>query len=186
MDFEKVADAIEKSSPEIRNLLYSEEICKLLEDIAEQNNLNEETTLKMIDEIGYIILGLKERSTIKNSLGSIGVSQDAVLSIITEISRKVFTELDKIELNYVQKREKVEGPMPTVSSEPEQKTVIPEIPPANLPMVEAGEAAHDVPHAPARQDLAGSEPEKKLEKPNVTIPDYRYEGGKDPYREPLV
>ena len=97
MDFEKIATAIEKSSPEIKNLLFSEEIGNFLQDLAQKNNLNEETSLKLIDEIGYLILGLKERSTIKSSLANIGVPKESILSIIQEISRKIFSELDKIE-----------------------------------------------------------------------------------------
>lgn len=70
------------------------------------------------------------------------------------------------------------------------KTSALEVPPTNLPMIEKGEVAHSVPHVeqpvqPARQDLTGSQTQIKPEQPNVSIPDYRYDGGKDPYREPL-
>ena len=68
MDFQKVADAIEKSGPEIKDLLFSEKTGQFLNDLVQQNNLDEEKTLKMIDEVGYIILGLKERSSFENSL----------------------------------------------------------------------------------------------------------------------
>lgn len=58
-----------------------------------------------------------------------------------------------------------------------------EIPPTNLPMIESGEVAHEVPHTePTIQTPQPIKPEDK----KVGVPDYRYEGGKDPYREPLV
>lgn len=93
---------------------------------------------------------------------------------------------------------------------PEIRPPIPETQLANLPMVEPalaqgsvmvkkGEVAHEVPHIepttnpsttfegdpPARQDLvdlAGSTSNQS----KVSLPDYRYEEGKDPYREPLA
>ena len=55
----------------------------------------------------------------------------------------------------------------------------PATPPANLPMIEKGETVHDVPH------VEQPKPEIKPEQTKVPLPDYRYENGKDPYREPL-
>ena len=47
-----------------------------------------------------------------------------------------------------------------------------------LPMIEKGEVVHDIPHV--------EEPPKiKAEQTKVSLPDYRYAEGKDPYREPL-
>jgi len=169
MDFQKVADAIEKSSSEIKDLLFSNEIGQVLQSIAKNNNLDDETSLKMIEEIGYIILGLKERSSIKNSLANIGVQKTAVFSIIQEVSKKIFTELDKINNNQENKevvpetvmedpivitqetKEDVVKELPRKIEEPEKVSIpqsvsnIPVIPPANLPMVEEGEVAHVVP-----------------------------------------
>ena len=170
MDFQKVADAIEKSSSEIKDLLFSNEIGQVLQSIAKNNNLDDETSLKMIEEIGYIILGLKERSSIKNSLANIGVQKTAVFSIIQEVSKKIFTELDKINNNQENKevvpetvmedpivitqetKEDVVKELPRKIEEPEKVSIpqsvsnIPVIPPANLPMVEEGEVVHSVPH----------------------------------------
>ena len=193
MDFQKVADAVEKSSQEIKDFLFSEEVGQSLQDLAQKYNLNEEISLQMVDEVGYVILGLKERSSLKSALANIGVEKTAMLSIIQEVSRKIFAELDKIEAT--QNVPETVTNKPETDSEEIVEVKVPEIPPVNLPMVEKGEVAHDVPQ-PARQDLAGSlnlqptirqeqsKPEIKSE-PKVSMPDYRYEGGKDPYREPL-
>ena len=80
----------------------------------------------------------------------------------------------------------------------ESKEVIPS---PNLPMIEPGEVAHDVASTTSvvgsKQYVVGktvntpipktvSINEIKPEKPQpVPIPDYRYPGGKDPYREPI-
>ncbi len=98
MDFEKVNQAVEKSGAKTKDLLFSPEIGKVLQNIAETNSLDEETSLKMVDEVGYIILGLKERSALKSSLHSIGIPEEAIAPIIQEISRKIFSELDKIQI----------------------------------------------------------------------------------------
>ena len=86
-------------------------------------------------------------------------------------------------------------PVPTKT--PVVQVVTPLTPPTNLPMVEPafaqgsvmvkkGEVAHSVSHieqpTPPKPPVpvpTKTEPEK------VSLPDYRYPGGKDPYREPL-
>jgi len=210
MDFQKVAEAIENSRPEIKNLLFSEEIGQLLQNITQQNDLDEETSLKMIDEVGYIILGLKERSSIKSSLANIGIEKNSIPSIIQEISRAIFSELDKIESakstetpkqTPAEEKTGTEEPIVITAETKEDAlkelsrrsmknqnppALVPELAPSNLPMVEKGEAAHDAPQIePKALSQEQPKPEIKSE-PKVSLPDYRYEGGSDPYREPLV
>ncbi|GEM_PF-2714934 len=205
MDFQKVAEAIENSRPEIKNLLFSEEIGQFLQNITKQHGLDEETSLKVIDEVGYIILELKERSSIKSSLSNIGIEKNSIPSIIQEISQVVFSELDKIEsakstetLKQTSAEEKTEteGPIVITAETKEEAlkelsrrsmknqnppALVPELAPSNLPMIEEGEAAHDTPQI---EPKALSQETKS--EPKVSLPDYRYEGGQDPYREPLL
>lgn len=54
-------------------------------------------------------------------------------------------------------------------SEELEKASMPKATPDIHPMVEPGETVHSVPH---------------VEPPKAPLPDYRYEGSKDPYREP--
>jgi len=203
MDFQKVADAVENSRPEIKDLLFSEEIGQSLQNIAENNKLNEETSLKMIDEVGYIILGLKERSSIKNSLADIGVEKTAIPSIIQEVSKEIFSKLDKIEPTNSQPviitTETKEAALKDLNKRVEQQKVTgPETLPTNLPMVEPafaqgsvmvkkGEVAHDVPHVeqPKAPPVQAPKTATAPDKPMPTA-DARYPGGKDPYREPLA
>src|SRR3989344_2677443 len=199
MDFQKVAEAIENSRPEIKNLLFSEEIGQLLQNITQQNDLDEETSLKMIDEVGYIILGLKERSSIKSSLANIGIEKNSIPSIIQEISRAIFSELDKIESakstetpkqTPAEEKTGTEEPIVITAETKEDAlkelsrrsmknqnppALVPELAPSNLPMIEPTSAQIE-PKALSQE--AKSEPK-------VSLPDYRYEGDNDPYREPL-
>ncbi len=185
MDFEKIEKAIEKSSEKAKELIFSEEIGIFLGDLADRNKLSEEIGLKLIDEVGYVILGIKERSSLKKSLYDLGIEQGAVLAMIQEISRKIFTELDKMEpINDAEPT--TNPPMPEESGEKEE----PPTASSNLPMVEEGEVAHEVPHVdipvPATAPSVSIN-EVKPEKPQVEVPtpNYTYQKGQDPYREPL-
>ena len=72
-----------------------------------------------------------------------------------------------------------------INKQPAEKPSVPNVIHNNLPMVEEGEKTHDVPHV--ESTINNKEPTKEPEKPKLAIPtpDYRYPGGKDPYREPL-
>ncbi len=180
MDFQKIADAIEKSEPEIKKLLFSEEIGQFLQNLTQKYNLTEEETLQIIDEVGYIILKLKERQSLKISLVRIGIAKSLIPPIIMEVSKKIFSELDNIKTIDIQNQNVISTSKEVGIVRPmvKDKSMTPEIAPEIHPMIEKGEKAHSVPHQeppPTRQDLASS---------NVTLPDYRYPGGKDPYREP--
>ncbi len=189
MDFEKVERAIEKSTDKAKEMLFSEEIGKFLDKLAEENNLDEKITLKFIDEVGYVILGIKGRSTLKKSLYDLGIEQGAVLAMIQEINRKIFTELDKVEIEMEKEIEQ-----PTHSDTPETLETQIKTPSApltpNLPMIEEGEVAHDAPPVEAQASTPSpsvSINEVKPEKPKVEVstPNYTYQKGQDPYREPL-
>ncbi len=121
MDFEKVEKAIERAPQEVQELLFSEEVGKGLQEVAGSNNLDEEVTLAFVDEIVYIILGLKERSSLKDSLAHLKIPTPAAFSIIQKVNETIFSQLDKIELS---------------SPKPAQEEVVPKpipIPPTPAP-----------------------------------------------------
>lgn len=95
-DFKKIADAIEKSSSETKNLMFSVDFAERVGRVLEANNLDEETGLKIIDEVSYVILGLKNRFLFTESLIEIGVDKITATQISKEIEKNVFSELDKI------------------------------------------------------------------------------------------
>src|SRR5882724_9576207 len=96
IDFQKVADTIEKSSDDIKNLMFSPELADKLYDIAETSKLSENEAFNLVDEVGYVILGLKQRFTFSESLEKIGFDSDQAKSISEKIERGIFFELDKI------------------------------------------------------------------------------------------
>ncbi|KND48339.1 MAG: hypothetical protein AB198_02500 [Parcubacteria bacterium C7867-003] len=96
IDFQKVADAIEKASPRIKELMFSQDLFGTLEEIAESNKIEEEIYPEMVDEIGYVILGLKQRSSFASSLEELGFEKTKANFISKEIESKIFSQLDTI------------------------------------------------------------------------------------------
>lgn len=94
IDFQKVAEAVEKASPEIKELMFSTDLSDALEEIAESNKVEEDIYLEMVDEVGYVILGLKSRSSFSQSLEEIGLEKTKASFISKEIESKIFSELD--------------------------------------------------------------------------------------------
>lgn len=145
----------------------------LVQEIGKANTLDAEQIVSLEQETMFIIYGFENPNDyVSNIAREVGISEEAAYTIAESIVAQIFDPILK-------KSEENETVVATPAS-------VPEIPPVNLPMVERGEVAHDVPHVeqpkaqpvqPARQDLAG---------PKVPLPDYRYEEGKDPYREPLA
>lgn len=96
IDFQQVADAIEKSSWDIKNLMFSTEIGDEVKKITEENKIDPENSFKIADEISYVILGLKQRSSFLDSLKKIGIENIIAEKILKDVEYEIFSELDKI------------------------------------------------------------------------------------------
>jgi hypothetical protein len=140
---------------------------------------------------------------ISNIKREVGISEEIATTIAESVADKIFDLILK-------KSEKSEEPV-KAKPEPIMTSAVPEIPPTNLPMVEKGEVAHDarpltpagppakqseaarepsdgerVPHVePTTPPSSSTPPQIKQEEVKAPLPDYRYQEGKDPYREPL-
>lgn len=188
IDFEKVAEAIEKSSPEIKKLMFSVELGEKIQDMTEENNLDEETASKLADEIGYVILNLKTKSSFFDSLTHIGIDKNIATSISKEIDLRIFSELDKIK-----KTEERESSN-SVGESFEQIIL------NQVKAMQPARTSGDGPAQPAResgqQSASSSQVPENLpteqEKPSdfaEATPDkkaiHNYIGESDPYREPI-
>lgn len=251
MDFQKVANAIEKSPQNIKDLLFSPQVGEVLRNLFEKNNLSEEQALKITDEIGYIILGLRERSSLKSTLLNLGIGIGPVASMLQDVNKEIYS---KIDMSQPKKENLPQMPKPDANgpiiitkdnktdalknlqkmseeiSRSQDKTSSNSQKNGNLPMIEPGEVAHEVPHIETKPQIkeeivikpetvkstpepvkietpkkieekmeAKTEPIKpmteqpKEEFPKKTeekiapkLPDNRYPGGVDPYREPIA
>lgn len=141
----------------------------LVQEIGKANALDTEQIVSLEQETMLVVYGFENPDDyVLNIVREVGVSEEVAYTITGSVADKIFESILK-------KSEESEKPVTPVAA----PVSIPTTPPANLPMVEKGEVAHDVPH------VEQPKPEVKPEQPKVSLPDYRYEGGQDPYREPL-
>ncbi len=94
IDFQKIADAIEKAPEEIKNLMFSFEFGDKLFQITDSYDLEEEQALQIIDEVGYIMLGLKNMSSLSLSLVEIGIDKESSELIAFDIKENIFPIID--------------------------------------------------------------------------------------------
>lgn len=168
--------AYKKLPPETQDLIMSNETTELITDIIKEIGLSEDQANLADSEILYALFCLQ--------------SLDDAINNIAKLSNKNLNDLSKIKLavqdNILNKYKiDIKEFIETNKSELIASTSVPEIPPANLPMVEKGEVVHDVPHVELTTENQRPAVQEQLKKDTVSLPDYRYPDGKDPYREPL-
>lgn len=191
IDFQKVADAIEKSSPEIKDLMFSAELGENVQNISEKSNLNEETTLKLVDEIGYVILDLKSRGNFLDSLTSIGIAKDIAIPVANQVESEIFVHLDKIK-NRTLGNEVVEKSEEAIQKMERKGNII-------TPSSGVGGEFEQIilNQARAMKPAVAAESGYGLAKPTAQVPEnlpiveekpkviHNYMTSNDPYREPL-
>lgn len=129
IDFEKVIQAIEKAVPEIKSLMFSTQLADELGKIAESNKILEEQYPLIVDEVGYVILGLKQKNTLAESLIEAGIDKNNADNVSKEIDSKIFSKIvpgssiPKVEI--VQKSEpKIRDIANKYSLNPEQTKIL--------------------------------------------------------------
>ncbi|MDO8589881.1 MAG: hypothetical protein Q7R69_01240 [bacterium] len=138
----------------------------VVKEIALLNKLDLAQIVAVERETMFVIYGFEdEKNYLSNVMREAKLDEAMATTITAALNERVF----KVIVNKVNES----GPASQNAA-----TNVPEIPPANLPMIEKGEVVHDA--APTVTK------EIKIEKSKVSLPDYRYPNGKDPYREPLV
>ena len=174
-----IEEQLKKLPPNLQRAINAVPWKALVQEIGKINTLDAEQIASLEQETMFIIYAFESpKDYLANIIREVGILEDIALNIAESIADKIFNPI-------LQKSEEL-GKSSETKSEPVVTNSVPEIPPVNLPMVEKGEIAHDVnPIQPARQGLAGSASVTKPEQIKVSLPDYRYEKDKDPYREPL-
>jgi hypothetical protein len=190
--------------PNLQNAIKSVAWKSFVQEIGKQNDLSAEQIEILERETMFIIYAFEPpEDYISNIARELNISEETASTIAESIANKIFEPILK-------KSEESEEPV-KVKPEPIITSAVPEIPPTNLPMVEPssafgrteqaygetksaqsfggakkGEVVHDVPHVePTTPPTPSTPPQIKQEEVKAPLPDYRYQEGKDPYREPL-
>jgi hypothetical protein len=204
-------NAYKRLPEDIKILIMSNETTEIIENILKEAQLTEEQANLADSELLDVMFCLQSLDNAINNIAKLSnktvnelsklksVVNDKILSKYT-IDIKDFIEANKT------------TPIQHQSAAPKNlpgEANLPELAPEIHPMIEKGEVAHDVPpqieqkkmkslsepviilkKEDVRQMISpkvqpNSAPTPTPAKPNVSLPDYRYEGGTDPYREPL-
>lgn len=148
-----------------------------VKEIAGINRLHGDEAELLVVETALIVLGVEPSSNYPENLSQkVGLSDDQVIKIAKEVDEKIIT--------------------PIIKAIGNTKSSIPEIAPEIHPMV-----GTQVKMRPTSGPvmILNKEDVKQMISPkpnaapastptppnNVSLPDYRYDGGADPYREPL-
>lgn len=174
-------EQIKNAPPEIKKLLVEGKWSITLEEIARKHNLVNEQLGSFENEVLFVLLGMEPITNLVQSLrDNIGLTGIKAMEIYQEVYTSILREVESLLPTKVE-----EGEMPV----PEIKPDAPELPPDHLPMVEPGETVHDAkPMTEAeKSSIPKTQQQTWARKPwSPSEQTYKYPGGKDPYREPLV
>ncbi len=171
---------IYQSLPEvIAQVTATPETASINDGIAKTYGLNREQRLEMGDEVTMRLLSItSDRAFATNLETRLKVSSEVAQKIANDVKNQV---LSKIPEKALIEQEGVVHNMVKDLSE--------NIAPANLPMVEKGETAHEVPHVEipnTKKQEANNIQTSKEERVQTTQPaKSAYANGQDPYREPF-
>ena len=136
-----------------------------VQEIGKTNVLDSEQIISLEQETMFVLYAFENPTDfVSNIIREVGVTNEVAETIAESIADKI---LDPI-------LERSEG-----GGNESAK---------NLPMVEEGEVAHDVPARTTEVVQSGGphvEQTTDNRQPTTSVPDYRYPNDKDPYREPL-
>ncbi len=166
----------------------------LIHEIGKESLLRDEKIVSLEQETMLVIYRFENpRNYVSNLVKELGVDLSKAETLADLVGEKILSVIESAASG----SKNLDNEVIQQSFAP---TSVPEIAPTNLPVVEPafaqgsvevkkGEVVHDVPHEemvaqPNKEYGIKNNEEKKEAK--VALPDYRYEGGKDPYREPLV
>ncbi len=170
MNDELIAQQFSSLPPDIQAALTRLPWKERLAEIAKKERFDEVTAAALETETMLILYGfLSADHYIENIQRELVVDEEVAERVGNEVATEVFAALQE-ELDHPPAPEEKVGPQ------------IPELAPKNLPMIESGEVAHDVPHVETPMPEAKPIVPAKVQ---VATPDFRYQAGKDPYREPL-
>ncbi len=189
--------AYKKLPQEAQDFVMSSGTTNLISELLKKSNLSQESLDIADSEILYAMLGLQTLDTaISNIATTSKRSAEQLTALKSDLQIKIFSQIEELKKNSA--NASPTEPEPTLKSIPEVKTVgatplTPSVVVENdLPMVLPNEKPHDsTPEVsvssqkkPKVEQPLTFEERKKLV-PNIPDNKVHYDGGKDPYREPI-
>ncbi len=147
-----------------------------IREIAITNKMSLEQVEIVERETMFVLYGFENADDyIANLIREAQIDETTATTIAQEVDDKIFKTIEA----------QVEAtPAAPAVPEPLKAENLPQVLSSNLPMIEEGEVAHEVPHIETPAPIVP--PTTSAPKPEAPAPKQHYEGGKDPYREPLV
>lgn len=194
-----IEEQVKTLSPNLQRAINIVPWKSLLQEIGMASTLNLEQIASLEQETMFIIYGLENPNDyISNIIREMSLSKEIAYRIAESVANKIFEPIlkrsDELEKEKLQTPPVV--PLPTPINPPNNPPVVEPAFAQGSIMIKKGEVVHSVPHVeqpkpePAKQPVVippptPTPPPIKTEKVVLPAPDYRYPGGKDPYREPL-
>jgi len=191
-----IKEQLEIAPLEIKKILVEGKWSATIKELAQKYSLAKDQLVSLENEVLFVLLGMElGRNLSENLKANTGLDDQKTIEISKEIYEKILKSVEQFLPTDVEREiieTKKEGPSPAV----------PEVPPANLPVLEpdfaketiavkVGETAHNIPHVeipnPKPQITDSNQnPISKPQTPVSPLPNTKYPGGKDPYREPIA
>ncbi len=217
-------NAVQAEGEIFSSMLGLQTMNSAIDNISKVTNISVEKLSEAKNRINQEISNAYEEAGIK--MGDAEQTKQEILQDLLphsgDTKEQIIKELQTRRLNagnepVIATKETEETALKEFSERPVTAAGLPEVASQNLPMVEEGEVAHEVPHTePTTDNTQPTTVENKtpavenkvpavetkpiaqvapgIQKPSeearpkfvAPVPDYRYPGGNDPYREPLA
>lgn len=153
----------------------------LIQEIGKAELLNPEQIASLEQETMFIIYAFESPDDyIPNIVREVTISEELAYSIAEAVAEKVFDPIQK-KSEEVPRKAAMKQPLTTAVSKGPKETIVA---PTSVPPASAQDS-QPPPKTPAGQAGMAMEIAQEIH-PQISIPDYRYPEGNDPYREPLV
>ncbi len=171
------------ATDEIANAVTSDETMNVLDEIARKNSLNAADRATLEKVVTDVILGIKSKESMLNELKSNIKNTNINAQLIkNDIDSRIISIIPKDKLNEQRRRAEMAmtGKEGILHSTPEIKKVETTLAPTVI-----AEKQNDLPMIVNKPKTALTFEERKKLVPNIPSNTVHYEGGKDPYREPI-
>ena len=183
-----IEEQLKTLPPNLRQAIDAVPWKSLVQEIGKANVLDTEQITSLEQETMFIIYAFENPNDyVSNIIREVSVSEESAYTIAESVADKIFDPISQksesgkateepIVITLETKEEALKELSRRSMKNQNPPALVPELAPSNLPMIEP----------PSAQIEPKALSQEAKSEPKVSLPDYRYEGDNDPYREPLV